>query len=962
MESFTPLADDTASASAAAAASATTIRISDATTISVSLTPGGDHDRMLFDDGLLTGEPFDDTGLFRVWPASIALCRYLEANPGLVTRRRVAELGAGTGLPSILCARHLDADYVLATDANDAAVTKLAAALHDCSHASAAAFAWDVGGALDNLITAERLDTLLLADVVYPSKDSSPLLDALRRALLLPPLEADSPLRILCATTCREAVAHKGFDAALRALPAHVELAATDESESDPLYGAATVFIYQLQAQAPAIMVPLAAAAPASGTTWRLAAAKLHLWPEEMPAVRPYHHGWVHMGNERMLRTLIQQRRPRVIVELGSWLGLCTTLLLEESSDGQGGGAAVFAVDRWDAQFLLAHQLEQYANDDEALSVLRGDGGLDVPLYDTFVKNCWAWRHRLFPMRMSTLEGLDAVAALNVPVDLVYIDADHTREGCLADLRAAFARFPAALMCGDDWQWPGVRAAVEQFVAEERGGRAALRCCDKENWWWIDEGAEGAHPAPSDAEAGSLSLSASEPPLDAIPTSLTPSPALLATLDLSRNRIAELPDALGDILSSLTALNVSRNWLRALPLGLPSTLKSLDVLSNKLRPVERSLPVDALAPLASLVLLDLRFNGKIKGNAENHAAIASRLPAPGACTVLLTEHRKGEAKPPAASRDATLLRCQLEPLSTPQLRERLRVAFGLATHPDECGREEVLARLVECYEQRLGSASRRPTTRIAGATLGPVGRAALPELLAALRATTFPGGDQRERPKIQAQGYIILNRPAPEEERAIVAAAEAAASASASASAAAKQAADDEALLAAEAAAAASSGDGEEEVRQGEGERVGGSTKARLALAKLRRHRRVWQLAKTIMTEADPAYAQVYTAVAVTKQFVGSPHIDTENVAPFYGLGVGAYTGGFVCVESEDGMGVYEVDTQEKLGRVDGRRPHWVSPHDGERYSLIYYQTAGEVVPMGTSVFAEAQPEAERRV
>ena len=49
---------------------------------------------------------------------------------------------------------------------------------------------------------------------------------------------------------------------------------------------------------------------------WRLAAAKLRLWPDEKPAVQPFDHGWVHAGNERVLRWLLASRKPRVVVEL----------------------------------------------------------------------------------------------------------------------------------------------------------------------------------------------------------------------------------------------------------------------------------------------------------------------------------------------------------------------------------------------------------------------------------------------------------------------------------------------------------------------------------------------------------------------------------------------------------------------------------------------------------------------
>ena len=447
--------------------------------------------------------------------------------------------------------------------------------------------------------------------------------------------------------------------------------------------------------------------------------------------------------------------------------------------------------------------------------------------------------------------------------------------------------------------------------------------------------ADDEHASFSASTDGQLSLSASEPPLVRFPPFESPLQTL-RSLDVSRNQIEELPAGIEALLPALQVLDVSRNRLRVLPAGLPGSLTTLRLLSNKLRPVDRALAHAVMAPLLQLTLLDLRFNPKIKGTAETVQAITERLPHAARCEILLTEPQRQDSKPSAATRDETLLRCQLEPLSTPQIRNRLASRFGVVTDPDASEREELLSRLVEQYELgRATGAPPRPLRRIAGTPLGPVGSATLPKLLAELRATVFPGEAKRERPKIKAEGYIILQRPpagcAPE--------------------------LDPERAGLGEAVATAVSGSA------APAEEAALSTKARLALAKLRRHAGIWTLAATIMREADPEYTRQYTALAVTKQFEGSPHIDTENVAPFYGLGLGEYTGGFICVESEDdGMHVNEVDTQGRLGRIDGRHPHWVSPHTGERYSIIYYQTAGQGVPVGPSVFADEQPESERRL
>ena len=107
------------------------------------------------------------------------------------------------------------------------------------------------------------------------------------------------------------------------------------------------------------------------------------------------------------------------------------------------------------------------------------------------------------------------------------------------------------------------------------------------------------------------------------------------------------------------------------------------------------------------------------------------------------------------------------------------------------------------------------------------------------------------------------------------------------------------------------------------------------------------------MEEADPDYAARYTAVAFTRNFEGSPHIDTQNIAPFYGLALGDFSagGGALCVECS-AREVAHIDTRHRLGRADGRYPHWVAPYTGTRFSVIYYQTRGEVVPVTTAVFS----------
>ena len=469
---------------------------------------------LLFDDGELTGEPaFDDTGLCHIWPASVVLCHFLAANSKCVEGARVLEIGAGQGLPSLLCTR-LKAARVVAIDCNATVAARLnqrfgedAGVEHGCVQHIAHAMGWHEDTFVE-LVATERFDLVLLADCVYPMKEQCSLLAALSHLL------AEPGRRVIASTSIRDPSASKSFENGLRAMPhACVERLLTDTSTVDPLYGPATVHIYSVRHEADAAEATDAAKATDAAeattapsvligacrgpsATWRLEAARLQLWPREPPTVAPYMHGWVHVGNERMLRRLVRERAPRVIVELGCWLGLCTDLLLELSAEL---GSAVFAVDRWDSEYLLQSQRDQYERDEIGLRVLQGgvlscahygasNGAAPVPLHDTFLINLWEHRARLFPLRMDTLEGIATIQRLGAAdvVGLVYIDANHETVAVLADLQAATRAFPNATCCGDDWQWASVRAAVEQYMSEQGEGRLRLNAHPAENWWDLE--------------------------------------------------------------------------------------------------------------------------------------------------------------------------------------------------------------------------------------------------------------------------------------------------------------------------------------------------------------------------------------------------------------------------------------------------------------------------------------------
>ena len=406
-----------------------------------------------------------------------------------------------------------------------------------------------------------------------------------------------------------------------------------------------------------------------------------------------------------------------------------------------------------------------------------------------------------------------------------------------------------------------------------------------------------------------------------IPSSLHTS-SLLTTLNVSHNELMDLPGLA--TLKHLTTLNIERNWFNTLPveIGQLPQLTTLVASRNFFRPNASSLQLDQLKKLTKLRTLNLLYNQKC-GREHHRAYLQTELgPKVAIQTTIWTE--VGDVPGTyvglcAAERNANLLRSQLEPLGTVTLRKRLVQDFGqVPIDPAQVDRAGVMERLLECYrreglvEAESSGLAVRKQVHLDGV---PVEADMLLALLVELRKWTEGTGrcnKNRERPSIQADNYMILRSPKFEE--GITAAQD-----------------------------------------QGETMSTRASRRAIRKAKKLEHYRKIWDLAHEALTEVDPIFAERCTEIAVTYKFQGSPHRDKQNCGPFYGLAMGDFPDGQggICVECSARV-VAVMNTKDRLGRVDGRYPHWVAPYDEmtERYSLIYYETGDAFVKPGPAVFS----------
>ena len=232
----------------------------------------------------------------------------------------------------------------------------------------------------------------------------------------------------------------------------------------------------------------------------------------------------------------------------------------------------------------------------------------------------------------------------------------------------------------------------------------------------------------------------------------------LRVLDLSRNKLKILPPEI-QLLSSLTELNVSRNSLKNIPaeLGCLTELVTINALSNKLN--QRTIPFGALAKMPKLRLLDLQYNKKCKSLPEIEKHFEGSESSASPVEIRITKRVKPVRDPGivgdhACDRDATQLRSQLEPWGTPMLRRRLAECFGVTTDPEKHRRAYVMETLLRCYAEEGPRSVRFVTpTKTCRDEL-------YDELLKELETWVTLSKGSRERPTINATGYMILRSPA----------------------------------------------------------------------------------------------------------------------------------------------------------------------------------------------------------
>ena len=175
--------------------------------------------------------------------------------------------------------------------------------------------------------------------------------------------------------------------------------------------------------------------------------------------------GWG--GDDPIFDQLIGEVKPKVVVEVGSWLGM-SAIKMAKACQSQGIGAAVICVDTW-----LGSE-EHVLN---ARDVLAPKHGYPT-FYYQFLSNVMhaGVQDIVVPLPTASIGASVILSLLSIKAGMIYIDANHQTSAVLADMTAFWPMVEdGGVMFGHDISFPSVATAVDQFCSVNKTTRTTVR-------------------------------------------------------------------------------------------------------------------------------------------------------------------------------------------------------------------------------------------------------------------------------------------------------------------------------------------------------------------------------------------------------------------------------------------------------------------------------------------------------
>lgn len=176
--------------------------------------------------------------------------------------------------------------------------------------------------------------------------------------------------------------------------------------------------------------------------------------------------GWLHAPE--ILDQLVDQTRPRLIIEVGSWKGASAHRLLKRGLTW--GDCSIVCIDTW------LGSPEHYLIEQWHTELAMKNGRPQI--FEQFLANAVhaGLAEHVVPLSLPSNLAAELLTALGVKAPLIYLDAAHDEASVAEDIRNYWPLVsPGGVLCGDDYldRWPGVIAAVDAFLHREKDGLIA---------------------------------------------------------------------------------------------------------------------------------------------------------------------------------------------------------------------------------------------------------------------------------------------------------------------------------------------------------------------------------------------------------------------------------------------------------------------------------------------------------
>jgi len=176
--------------------------------------------------------------------------------------------------------------------------------------------------------------------------------------------------------------------------------------------------------------------------------------------------GWNLAGDAPLFRELIERVRPRLIIEVGSWLGGSAVTMAQAMKDLELLGEIV-CVDSWQGPFTFWDRIRC----PDGYRALNLKNGWPQVFYQ-FLSNIMYHNLQdyITPLPQSCDVAAQVLEMFHIKADMIYIDASHEEDAVTRDL-IAYSRLLHAngVIFGDDYYHAGtpVGLAVHRYFGQQ---------------------------------------------------------------------------------------------------------------------------------------------------------------------------------------------------------------------------------------------------------------------------------------------------------------------------------------------------------------------------------------------------------------------------------------------------------------------------------------------------------------